>query len=138
MRGDAEYSNKHQHGIRTEGKAASGAHLMAPSLIGLKSKLISQTSSSFRGHLKLTFDDGSEFTVERGQYDIANPPKVGEYFPPLPAVPEVVNEPAPESAEADSAPIQEASDDSAGNAVSADAGANGGGTGDDAEAEKTA
>lgn len=122
MRGDQEYGNQHKHGVNESAKPATGAHLMQKAQPA-ESKEIHQTSSSFRGHLKLTFTDGTELQLERGQYDVSRPPLVGEKWPrrefimrdglgygePVPLEPQRIVETVDES-KPDSGPSEAATD----------------------------
>lgn len=81
MRGDAEYAGQHQHGVKDSSKAVSGAHLMSRGKPN-ESKEIKKVSVSFRGHMVLTFADGSTHELQRGDYPHNMAPKVGEFYPP--------------------------------------------------------
>lgn len=84
MRGDAEYAGQHQHGVKDSSKTVSGAHLykrIQPPSVPTEIRAV---SISFRGHMLLTFIDGSTFELQRGDYPHNVPPKVGEFYPPRP------------------------------------------------------
>lgn len=82
MRGDAEYGNQHQHGVKESAKPATGVHLMSRGKPA-ESKEIKAVSTSFRGHMLLSFADGTTHELQRGDYPHNVAPKVGEFYPPL-------------------------------------------------------
>lgn len=105
MRGDSEYSGQHQHGVKESAQPASGVHRMTRDLPS-ESKEITKVSTSFRGHMLLTFADGSTHELQRGDYPHNVAPKVGEFYPPIQeallsesAEPSSASPPSEESAE---------------------------------------
>ena len=82
MRGDSEYSGQHKHGVTESARPASGVHLMSREKPAV-SKEIKKISTSFRGHMLLTFADGTTHELQRGDYPHNVPPKVGDFYPPL-------------------------------------------------------
>lgn len=82
MIGDIEYGNQHQHGVKESAKPATGVHLMSRGQPA-ESKEIKSVSVSFRGHMLLSFADGTAHELQRGDYPHNVAPKVGEFYPPL-------------------------------------------------------
>lgn len=99
MIGDTEYSNQHQHGVKESAKPATGVHLMSRSKPA-ESKEIKSVSVSFRGHMLLSFADGTTHELQRGDYPHNVAPKVGEFYPPVEAATE---EPSAEEPKLDEA-----------------------------------
>lgn len=83
MIGDADHSGQHQHGVKESARPASGAHLMSRGQ-PVESKEIKKVSTSFRGHMLLSFADGTTHELLRGDYPHNTPPMVGEFYPPQP------------------------------------------------------
>lgn len=90
MRGDAEYGNQHQHGVKESAQPATGVHLMSRGKPA-ESKEIKGVSTSFRGHMLLSFADGTTHELQRGDYPHNVAPKVGDFYPPIPLI-EAANE----------------------------------------------
>lgn len=82
MRGDTEYGNQHQHGVKESAKPATGVHLMSRGKPA-EPKEIKAVSVSFRGHMLLSFADGTTHELQRGDYPHNVPPKSGDFYPPV-------------------------------------------------------
>ena len=78
--GDSQSASVHQHGVREAGRAASGAHLAKKSAPS-EPKKIKGLSSSYQGRIVALFEDGTSLEIQRGDYPLNNPPKVGEVWP---------------------------------------------------------
>lgn len=82
MIGDSEYAGRQQQGVREAGRGSSGAHLAKKSAPS-NPKKIKALSSSYQGRIVALFEDGTSQEIQRGDYPIAEPPKVGEFWPRL-------------------------------------------------------
>lgn len=80
MIGDSEYAGRQQQGVREAGRGSSGAHLAKKSAPS-KSKKIKALSSSYQGRIVALFEDGTSQEIQRGDYPLAEPPKIGELWP---------------------------------------------------------
>jgi hypothetical protein len=77
MRGDSDYSAKHQHGNVSEGKFSED-HLMDRKR-HTEPKEIQRVYTPYRGHVQLDFVDGSTMLLERAEYQVV--PKAGDFWP---------------------------------------------------------